>query len=193
MRTRPERRLPWRSIFRVFLKAGLAFGGGLGILAVLEDELVTRRQVISRDEFLATYGLGRIVPSGTMTALAVAWGYRLGGWPGTAIALLAMVLPGLSITVALAALYAFIRRASLFSWLQVTILPAALAFIVSAALRLGREVIKPAPDIAIAIAAFAGAMVFELNPTVALLAGGLIGIPLFLLWRDPRAPHDDTP
>ena len=178
-------RLAYRSLFGIFLKAGLAFGGGLGILAVLEDELVTRRGVIPRDEFLAAYGLGRIVPSGTMTALAVAFGYRLGGWPGTAVALLAMVLPGLTITVLLAAAYALIRRANLFAWLQVTILPAALAFILSAALRLGREVIKPAPDIGLALAASAAALFLDLNPAVALLAGGLLGIPIFLLWKDP--------
>ena len=181
----PERRIPYRGIFWVFFKAGLAFGGGLGILAVLEDELVTRRHLVSRDEFLATYGLGRIVPSGTMTALAVAYGYRLGGWPGTAVALLAMVLPGLTVTVLLTAAYALIRRANLFAWLQVTILPAALAFILSAALRLGREVVKPAPDIGLALAAFAAAFLLDLNPAVALLAGGLLGIPLFLLWKGP--------
>ena len=31
----------------IFLRAGLAFGGGLGILAVLEDELVTKRQALT--------------------------------------------------------------------------------------------------------------------------------------------------
>jgi chromate transporter len=170
----------------VFLKAGLAFGGGLGILAVLEDELVTRRRVIPREEFLSTYGLGRIVPAGTMTALAVAYGYRLGGWPGTAVALFAMVLPGFSITVLLTLAYQLIQRGELFSWLQVSILPAALAFITVAALRLGREVARPAPDILIALAVFLGVMIFGLNPAVLLVSGGLIGIPVFRFWKGRR-------
>jgi len=33
-------------LFLIFLKAGLAFGGSLGILAVLEDELVSKRRVV---------------------------------------------------------------------------------------------------------------------------------------------------
>jgi hypothetical protein len=37
---------------RVRAGAGLAFGGGLGILAVLEEELVTRCRLVSREEFL---------------------------------------------------------------------------------------------------------------------------------------------
>src|SRR5215467_5528358 len=80
-------------IFVIFLKAGLAFGGGLSILAMLEDELVRRRKVISRDEFLTMYVLGKIVPSGTMTALAVGLGRRLGGGWGTIVALLGLNLP----------------------------------------------------------------------------------------------------
>jgi len=53
-----------RALFGIFVKAGLAFGGGLGILAVLEQELVIKRRAIDREEFLRLYGLGRIVPSG---------------------------------------------------------------------------------------------------------------------------------
>ena len=63
-------RIGLKELFVIFLRAGLAFGGGLGILAVLEDELVTKRQALTREEFLADYALGRIVPSGTMSALA---------------------------------------------------------------------------------------------------------------------------
>src|ERR1700682_1604294 len=73
-------------LFSIFLRAGLAFGGGLGILAVLEEELVDKRRVVTREEFLAIYGMGRIVPSGTMTALAVAYGYMFAGMSGQAIA-----------------------------------------------------------------------------------------------------------
>jgi chromate transporter len=79
-------------LFLIFLKAGLAFGGGLGILAVLEDELVYKRRAVTKEEFLTIYGIGRIVPSGTMTALAVAYGYKFGGLSGTVIALTALSL-----------------------------------------------------------------------------------------------------
>jgi chromate transport protein ChrA len=45
-------RLKHGELFLIFLKAGLAFGGGLGIIAVLEEELVTKRRLVSREEFL---------------------------------------------------------------------------------------------------------------------------------------------
>ena len=169
-----------RALFGIFLKAGLAFGGGLGILAVLEQELVTRRRAVDREEFLRLYGLGRIVPSGTMTALAVAYGYRFAGLPGTVISLTALVLPALVLTVALTAVYGLLhRQAWLAELLPVTILPAALAFIVVAGVRLGRDVFRPSWELLLAAAAFAGAAVLHLSPVLLLLAGGVAGTVLF--------------
>jgi chromate transporter len=176
-----------RALFGIFLKAGLAFGGGLGILAVLEQELVTRRQAIDREEFLRLYGLGRVVPSGTMTALAVAYGYRFAGLTGTAIALCGLMLPALVLTVALTAAYGLLQqRGWLLELLPVTILPAALAFIVVAALRLGRDVFRPSRELLLASGAFLGAAVFHLSPVVLLLAGGVAGTLLF--GRGGRGP-----
>jgi len=169
-----------RALFGIFLKAGLAFGGGLGILAVLEQELVTLRRAIDREEFLRLYGLGRIVPSGTMTALAVAYGYRFAGPIGTAIALCGLVLPALVLTAALTAAYGLLQQHGwLLDLLPVTILPAALAFIVVAGVRLGRDVFRPSRELLLATAAFLGAAVFGLNPVVLLLAGGAAGMVLF--------------
>jgi chromate transporter len=176
----PPQPISRRVLFGIFLKAGLAFGGGLGILAVLEQELVTRRQAVGREEFLRLYGLGRIVPSGTMTALAVAYGYRFAGLPGTVISVTALVLPALVLTVALTAVYGLLQRqAWLPELLPVTILPAALAFIVVAGVRLGRDVFRPSWELLLAAAAFAGSAVLHLSPVLLLLAGGVAGTVLF--------------
>ena len=162
-------------IFSIFLKAGLAFGGGLGILAVLEEELVNKRRAVTREEFLTIYGMGRIVPSGTMTALAVAYGYKFGGLSGTIIALAALSLPAFVLTIALTIPYRYLRNSRLFDLLPVTIMPAALALIVVAALKLGKEVFRPSRELVVACVAFVLALFFRLNPALILLAGGILG------------------
>jgi chromate transporter len=172
-----------RDIFGIFLRAGLAFGGGLGILAVLEEELVRKRRIVSREDFLTDYALGRLVPSGTMTALAVSFGFRLGGFPGTVVALVALVLPAFASTLALTVGYVYLREGRLLEWLPVTVMPAALAFIAVAALRMAREVWRPGLGLLFAAAAFAGATFLELNPALLLLAGGAAGA--FLLRGEP--------
>ena len=60
-----------------------------------------------------------------------------------------------------------------------TILPAALAFIVVAGLRLGRDVFRRSRELLLATGAFLGAAVFHLSPVVLLLAGGAAGMVLF--------------
>lgn len=184
-------RRPLREVFDVFLRAGLAFGGGLGILAVLEEELVTKRRVIERDEFLATYGIGRIVPSGTMTALAVAFGRRMAGVPGTIVALTALSLPALGSTIALTAAYDAVRSGPLLDLLPVTLLPAALALVMAAGWRLGQRYMHPSRELAIALGAFAGSVVVGLNPALLLIVGGAAAVAMSVV--RPVAGEDSEP
>jgi chromate transporter len=166
-------------LFSIFLKAGLAFGGGLGILAVLEAELVDKRRAVTKEEFLTIYGIGRIVPSGTMTALAIGYGYKFGGLSGTVITLAALSLPVFVLTIALTIAYHYLRNSRVFDLLPVTIMPAALALIVVAALKLGKDVFRPSRELIIAGAAFALALFLRLNPALILLAGGALGSFIF--------------
>jgi chromate transporter len=166
-------------LFRLFFKAGWAFGGGLGILAILEDELVNKRKVVTRADFLAIYGLGRIVPSGTMTGVAVAYGYRFGGIPGTMAALAGMVLPAFTLTVLLTVGYSALRASPAFALLPVTLVPAAVGLIVVTAARLGQDVFKPSRELVLAAAAFALALFADANPAAVLVAGGAIGAFVF--------------
>jgi chromate transporter len=166
-------------VFKVFFKAGCALGGGPGIMAALEEELVRKRRVVTAEDFLSTYALGRIVPSGTMTAVAVAYGFRFGGWAGTVGAIVGLVLPALSLTLLLTAGYAALQNGPVLSLLSATLLPSALAFIVVAALRFGKEVFRPSFDLMLASAAAAGTLVWDVHPSVLLLAGGVVGVLAF--------------
>jgi len=131
--------------------------------------------VVSRDDFLTHYTLGRLVPSGTTSALAVAYGYRFGGLSGTVAALGGLLLPGVSLTILLTALYAALRSSPLLPLLSRMLLPAALAFIVAAAFRFGREVFRPSLDLLLAAGALIAAVALPLHPCLILLAGGIIG------------------
>jgi chromate transporter len=154
----------------------LAFGGGPGIQAALEDELVRRRRVVTPEDFLTTYALARIAPAGTSTSLAVAYGHRFGGMTGTLLALAGLLLPSVTLTLLLTLSYASLAGGPVLPVLSAAILPAALAFMVLAALRLGREVYRPSLDLALAAGALAAALAFRPHPAIVLLAGGLAGM-----------------
>ena len=88
----------------VFAWVGLASLGG-GRSAYFHDALVTRRRWLSDEEFLQDLAISQILPGPNFSNLAVALGFRLGGFAGAACALVALVLPGVLILLALAVVY----------------------------------------------------------------------------------------
>jgi chromate transporter len=171
----PDAAISLRTLFLLFLRIGLSFGAGTGMSAVLQEELVRKREAISRSEFMTLYGLARLVPSGSMTALAVAVGYRYQGLPGTVVVLLAMILPAFILTVLLTVAYTLLAGSAALDVVNLTLMPAALAVVAVSAFRLGREFLTPSLELILAIAAGVGVLLLGINPSLMLLAGGLIG------------------
>jgi chromate transporter len=172
-----------RALVVLFLKIGLTFGSGTGMSAVLQDELVHKRKAIERGEFMVLYGLARLVPSGSTTALAVAVGYRYQGLLGTLVVLLAMILPGFILTVLLTFAYTLLAGSFGLHVVNLTLMPAALALVVVSAFRLGREFFTPSLEPLLILVAGGCVLLLGLNPSLMLLAGGLIGA---IALRQPR-------
>ena len=171
----------------VFTYNAMTFGNGPGMVPLLQGDLVDRRGVLSSEQLLYAFTIARVTPGQANTYVA-AIGYMLHGLAGTVISLTALVLPALVLTVALTAAYGLLhRQAWLAELLPVTILPAALAFIVVAGVRLGRDVFRPSRELLLAAAAFAGAAVLHLSPVLLLLAGGVAGTVLFRPKKEDQA------
>jgi chromate transporter len=168
-----------REIFAVFLRAGLAFGGGVNVLAVLKEQMVERRKWIQKDDLLAMYAIGRIVPSGTMTALAIGYGHRFRGTIGGLVALAGLLLPAFVTTMVLTLVLAKEKDPALLAFLGATLLPAAVALIAQASFKLGEDVLAPTREGAIVFVAFVVAILLHPNPAFVLLGGGIAGA-LFL-------------
>src|SRR5258708_22255643 len=132
-----------RQLFGLFFSAGLAIGGGVNVLAGLDEQMVDRRKWIDREDLLAMYALGRIVPSGTMTALAIGYGHRFRGFSGGLVALAALLLPAIVTTLALTVALSREHDPALLALLGATLLPGAVALIARASFQLGDDVLKP--------------------------------------------------
>ena len=160
--------------------------------ALLQDELVRKRRDLSRSEFMGIYGLARIVPSGSTTALAVAFGHRFGGVLGTVIALVAMILPAFTLTVLLTIGRDHLQGTPAFPLLNLTLMPAALAIVMVSTWKLAEEFFHPSVELLLAALAAIGILVFGLNPPLLLVAGGLVGA-LTIRERQPRKEQAEQP
>jgi chromate transporter len=158
-----------------FLRLGLVYGGGTGIAAALQREVVDRRKDFTRGEFMTIYGLARIVPSGSSTALTAAFGYQYRKLLGSVIALVALITPGFFITVFLTIGRELLVGTPAFAILDLTLMPAALAVVIVSTWNLAQEFFTPSVELVLAITGCIGVAVFGMNPPVLLILGGIVG------------------
>ena len=187
--TRP--RLSLAQLFVIFFKAGCGFGGGLGVLALLQEQLVTLRRILPDKELMTLWSIGRLMPSGTMTAVAVAVGYRLCGFAGTVVALVAMIIPGFVCVVVLTIAYGYLAHGAVLDYIDATLLPAALGIVVISAMRLGRPLFRVSLDMVFAVVACGLLLFAHMEPALMLLVGGFAGA--FFLRGKAEEPKTEEP
>ena len=87
------------------LKIGcFAFGGGYAIIALLENEFITKRKWIEHDEFMDVVAIAESTPGPIMVNLATYVGSTEAGFLGALVATLAVVLPSFIIILLITAL-----------------------------------------------------------------------------------------
>ena len=81
-------------LFLSMLKIGcFAFGGGYAIIALLENEFISKRKWIDHDEFLDVVAIAESTPGPIAINVATYIGYKLKGFWGATIATIGMCLP----------------------------------------------------------------------------------------------------
>ncbi|MCT7963055.1 chromate efflux transporter [Laspinema sp. D1] len=170
-------------LVKVFLKLGvIGFGGPAAHIAMMEDEVVHRRQWLTQEQFLDLVGATNLIPGPNSTEMAIHIGYIYAGGLGLIVAGTCFVVPAVLMTAALAWGYVqFGELPQVYPWLY-GIKPAVLAVIFTALWRLGKKAVKSRELLMIAIATGI-AVWFGVNEVVALLLGGLLGA-VWLNWRD---------
>ncbi|QRK08732.1 chromate efflux transporter [Archangium violaceum] len=95
-----------RELALLFLRLGTtAFGGPAAHVAMMEDEVVRRRQWLTREEFLDLLGATNLIPGPNSTELAIHIGHRRAGWSGLVVAGTCFILPAFLIVSAIGWVY----------------------------------------------------------------------------------------
>lgn len=83
----------------LFFKLGMiGFGGPVAHIAIIEDEVVKRRQWLTQEHFLDLLGATNLIPRPNSTEMAIHIGYIYAGWLGLIIAGVSFILPAVFIT-----------------------------------------------------------------------------------------------
>ena len=81
-------------LFFVYMKIGLfTFGGGYAMIALIEDEIVSKRGWITKEELADIVVIAESTPGPIAINCSTYVGYKIGGILGSAVATIAVVIP----------------------------------------------------------------------------------------------------
>ena len=172
----------WLRVFDGFYRAGsLVFGGGHVVLPLLEAEVVPPGWV-TRDEFIAGYGMAQAVPGPLFTFSAYLGTVMAGppsGWVGGAYALAAIFLPSFLLLVGVLPLWRRLRTDDRFRAALAGINAAVVGLLLAALYDpVWVSAIHRPADLALALAAFAMLAWWKAPPWLVVLIGAAAGAAL---------------
>lgn len=159
---------------RLFLKLGsIAFGGPPAHIAMMDEEVVARRDWLTRAQFLDFLGAANLIPGPTSTELAIHVGRTQQGFPGLVLAGSCFILPASILVTALA--WAYVRFGSLPEVFGILygVKPVVIALIVQAVMKLGKTALKSVWIGVVGLLA-AAAVLLKVDEFLVLAGGGLL-------------------
>jgi chromate transporter len=177
----------------VFFKMGLiAFGGPAAHIAMMEDEIITRRKWMTRQHFLDMMGATNLIPGPNSTEMTMHCGHERAGTLGLFVAGISFIIPAVIITGILAWLYGEYSTVPAVGPFIAGIKPTVIAIIAGAVYKLGKKALKNwelgVLGVIVIVAAFLG-----VNEVTALLGTGLIGMIYFYFKNRVKEEKADIP
>ena len=177
------------SLFLTMLKIGLfTFGGGYAMIALLENEFVEKKKWLEKDEFLDVAAIAESTPGPIAINAATYIGYKNSGMIGSMIATLGICIPSFVIIYAISLfLDAFLSLtlvAYAFKGIQICVV----YLIISAGLKMLKQMKKTAFNIIIVSITIICMVVFSLfsvkfSTIFYILISGACGVVVYLLGR----------
>ena len=89
--------------FSIFFKIGaFTIGGGYAMVPLIEDEIVTKRKWLAKEDFIDLLAISQSAPGILAVNISIFIGYRLRGIPGSIVTALGTVLPSFLIILCIA-------------------------------------------------------------------------------------------
>jgi len=165
----------WQLGLFFFQTGALTFGGGITVLAFLQEQVVNQLHWLTPREFLDGLALGQLTP-GPILMLAAYVGYKTSGIAGAAVSAVAIFLPAF---VVMLSLMPVLSRFKHLLWIKAAMKGISAAVIGCLAVALAQLLPHAAPDIfalVLFVSAAGALLLWRLGPLPPLLAGGVLGV-----------------
>ena len=172
------------------LKIGcFAFGGGYVIIALLENEFISKRNWIDHDEFMDVVAIAESTPGPIAINVATYVGYKLKGVAGAVLATVGMCLPSFAIMYLVSLFYeefmSITLVAAAFKGIQICVV----YLIASAGLKMLRKMKKTPLNITVFSVTCVGMILCTLfdvhiSSVWFILIAGVLGLSVFFIKKD---------
>ncbi|MGI9652098.1 chromate efflux transporter [Chryseobacterium sp. RLHN22] len=171
-----ENKASLKEIAKLFLKLGIiGFGGPAAHIAMMRDEVVTKRNWLTEQHFLDLIGATNLIPGPNSTEIAIHIGHEKGGWKGLIIAGLCFILPAVFITGIFAYLYKQYGQLPEVQPFIYGIKPAIIAIILGAIFPLAKKSLKSTELTVIGLLVLLGSL-FNINEIYLMFGAGFIAL-----------------
>ena len=165
-----------KEIAKLFLKLGIiGFGGPAAHIAMMRQEVVSKKKWLSEQHFLDLIGATSLIPGPNSTEMAIHIGREKGGWKGLIVAGVCFIMPAVLITGVLAYFYKKYGQQPEAQVFLYGIKPAIIAIILAAIYPLAKNSIKTTPLGIIALTALALSLL-KYDEIYILLGAGLLAL-----------------
>ena len=164
----------------IFLRIGSMAFGGLGAgLALIERDLVEKRRLLSSGDVTESLTSTKLLPGSTLIQVVAYLGFKLRGWPGSALATAAFILPSGVMMLLLAVLHGSVGGLASIGPAVNGLTAAVVGLLLAATYRLGKANIKEPLTMVLGVMAFSAGGFFGVNAAAIVVAAGIVGV--FLL------------
>jgi len=177
------KRVGLRDIARAFAKIGsIGFGGGVGMLALIRQEVVEKKRWVSDEQLGVAVAMGQMLPGPFVSNYAEYIGYELRGGRGMVVAHVALMLPCLVLMLVLSLLYFRFGSMPLVTKLFSGVQPVVVGILAWATWSIGKSNIRGWRSVVVGVVA-AAALFLKVDVLLVVLGCGVLGLILSGAWR----------
>ncbi|MDF2532028.1 MAG: Chromate transport protein [Clostridia bacterium] len=164
-------------LFIAFLKIGaFSFGGGYGVLAFMQRELIESNHWISLQDFTNIVAIAEMTPGPIAVNASTFVGYTMGSFMGSTLATFGVILVPFTISLIVSIYFNKFKHLKQVNWILKGIRPAVLGLIAAACFNIGKISFVDVKSVIIGVLAFIGVYRFKVHPILALAISGVLGV-----------------
>lgn len=175
------------NLFFTMLKIGLfTFGGGYAMIALLENEFISKKKWIEKDEFIDMVAIAESTPGPVAINSATYIGYKLLGFWGSFLATIAVCIPSFAIIFVISLFFDAFLSLTLVSYAFRGIQACVIYLIMSAGLKMMKDMEKNIFNVIILTVTLACMVLFSVfsvsfSSIFYIIISGFIGLFVYMI------------